>query len=396
MPSVYRLPIGLLPLFFDYDDNRPKLVIKAPKEAILAAKFNRGLKIYVAPILLQDKRTVGLVTAFFDDEDEPLITSSPLFAEPGTQQLCQLLLCDAIDVHLFDENNRELLGYAADIRCPATTRGGIEGATFLSFEFDLAMYSLKQMKEWFARRSVQDDLAAISITFTEPLFAEDLFLQDMRPENHSYHGSKPYSYSVLERQEPGPFQELDIVQLLHRIFAPEQIYHGPLRISDKEEIVDILVVTGTHALFIQAKDSPNTEALLRNSLRRKKATAKKNLAKAIDQIRGALRYAKSSAPMRMLIGGKEVVITLDCLEIRSMIVIKELFDDEYPSYSTDILSLAERTEVPCIALEYSELHMFTTHLNDADAFFRACDHVFVSGAQTGIFPRVTLQPSFSD
>src|SRR5690349_12729550 len=65
MPKVYRLPIGLLPLFFGNDDNRPKLVIKAPKEAILAAKLNRGFKIYVAPILLQHKRTIGLVTAFF-------------------------------------------------------------------------------------------------------------------------------------------------------------------------------------------------------------------------------------------------------------------------------------------------------------------------------------------
>jgi len=65
---------------------------------------------------------------------------------------------------------------------------------------------------------------------------------------------------------------------------------------------------------------------MQNSLSRKKATAKKNLDKAIDQVRGSLRYAKSASPMKMLVGGEEAAVTLDGLEMRSLIVIKELFD----------------------------------------------------------------------
>jgi len=393
MPLVCQFPIGLLPLVFGGDE-RLKLVVKAPKEAILAAKINGGFKVYAIPVLLQQKRSIGLISAFFDDADAPLVTYSPLFAEPGSELLRKLLLCGAADVHVFDENNRELLGYAADFQCPAATRGLIQGANLLSFDYELAISSIHQMGTWFGLRSTQDDRAAISVAFTEPLFAEDLFIQDMRPENHSYHGSKPFSYSVLERQEPGPFQERDIVQMLHRIFSPEQIYHGPLRATDQEEIADILVVTESHALFVQAKDSPNTEKVLQNSLKRKKATAKKNLDKAIGQVRGAVRYAKTSTPMKILIDGTEKAVTLDGLEIRSLIVLKELFEDQYPSYSEAIFSLVERTKVPCIALDYMELHMFTTHLENADAFFRACDHVFADGAETGVFRRAMIKPSF--
>lgn len=395
MPLVCQFPIGLLPLIFGGNE-RPKLVVKAPKEAILAAKLKGGFKIYVIPVLLSQMQTFGLVTAYFDDADEPLVTYSPLFAEPGSELLRKLLLCSIADVHIFDENNRELLGYSAEIKCPATTREVIQCAKFLPFNYELAVSSINQMGRWFSLRSTLDDVAAISVTFTAPLFGEDLFIQDMRPENHSYHGSRPFSYSVLERQEPGPFQERDIVQLLHRMFSPGHIYHGPLRITDGEEIVDILVVTESHALFLQAKDSPNTEQVLQNSLSRKKATAKKNLAKAINQVRGAIRYAKSSKPMKMLIDGKETTVTLDGLEIRSLIVVKELFDDDYPSYSEAILSLVKRTEVPCIALDYVELHMFTAHLESGDAFFRACDHVFADGTQTGVFRRALIKPSFID
>lgn len=394
MPLVYQFPVGLLPLPFNGE--RPKLVIKVPKEAILAAKLNGGFKIYVSRVLLLQTRTIGFITAFFDDADEPLVTYSPLFSEPGSDLLRNLLLCNRVDIHLFDENSRELLGYEAKIQCPPATRELIQGARFLSFDYVLAVSSMDQMARWFGLRCTQDDLAAISIAFTEPLFGEDLFIQDMRPENHSYHGSKPFSYSVLERQEPGPFQERDIVKLLHRIFSPEQIYHGPLRTTDGEEIVDILVVTDSHALFIQAKDSPNTEQVLQNSLRRKKATAKKNLDKAISQVRGAMRNAKSSTPMKMIIDGKEASVRLDDLELRSLIVVKELFDSEYPSYSEAILSLVKRTEVPCIALEYLELHMFTTHLENADAFFCAFDNIFEDCVQNGVFRRATIKPSFID
>lgn len=385
--SVHDTPMGLLPLYFK-DDDRPKLVIKAHKEALLAAKLNHGFKIYVAPVVAQNMQTMGLVTAFFDDHDEPLVTYTPMFAEPWVQVLKRTLLSSVIDIHFFDDNNRELLGYVANIQCSSGTREFIEHTALLSFDIDTARSSLDQMAQWFGLRTAKDDIAAISVTLVASLFPDDIFIQDLRPENHSYQGSKPSSFSQLVRQEPGPFQERDIVHLLHRVFPPEQIYLGPLRVTDREEIADVLVVTKSCALFIQAKDSPNTEEVLRNSISRKKATANKSLTKAIDQVRGALRYAKSMVPMKMLVGEKVTELMLDGLELRSLIVVKELFNDEYSIYSHAILSMAEQTHVPCIALDYTDLHMYTAYLRSEDLFFEAYDVVFANGIKTGAFPRL--------
>ena len=395
VPLLHDLSMGLLPLWFKNDD-RPKLVIKAPKEALLAAKLNHGFKIYAAPVTAQNKRTMGLVTAFFDVEDEPLVTFTPMFAEPWVQDLKCVLLSSALDIHFFDDNNRELLGYEANIQCSSGTRDFIEHTALLSFDIASARSSLDQMAQWFGLRTVNDDCAAISVILGASLFPEDIFIQDLRPENHSYQGSQPFSFSQLVRQEPGPFQERDIVQLLHRVFSPEQIYLGPLRVTDREEIADVLVVTKSRALFIQAKDSPNTEEVLRNPIRRKKATAKKSLTKAVDQVRGALRYAKSMVPMKMLVGGKEAELMLEGLELRALIVVKELFNDEYSIYSPAVLSLAEQTQVPCIALDYTELHMYTANLSDEDLFFEAYDVVFTNDNITGAFPRLRFGLSGSD
>jgi len=167
MPSVYQPPIGLLPLWIEGAE-RPKLIIKAPKEAILAAKLMGGFKIYAVPVLVERKRTFGLVTAFFDDADAPLVTYTPLFTEPGINRLRDLLLCTAMDVYIFDENNRELLSYAAGIKCSAATRRFIADAAFPPFDYYWAISSMKQMGTWFSLRTAKHDRAAISITLLNP------------------------------------------------------------------------------------------------------------------------------------------------------------------------------------------------------------------------------------
>lgn len=384
---VHDIPIGLLPLWFHGEDV-PKLVVKAPKEVILAAKMNQGFSIYAVPVCIQTQNTMGFITAFFDDEDEPLVISTPIFDEPGTKTLRDILLSIRLEVYFFDVNNRELLGYRATIECGADTQSFIEKAVLLPFNISSAKLSFHYMGEWFGRRNKKDDMSAMSIKFGSTLFTEDLFIQDMLPENHSYHGSGLFSHSLLEREEPGHFQESDIVRLLHKIFLPEQIYLGPLRVTDHEEITDIMVVSNSNILFIQAKDSPNTEHVARNTITRKKAITIKSLKKAVSQTKGALRYAQSRVPMQLISGNKEIEIILEGKAVRSLVIVKELFSDEYSDYSDLILPMAKDTLVPCIPLDYTELHMYTSNLREEDDFFSAYDRVFSHGVESGMFPRL--------
>jgi hypothetical protein len=389
IPLIFDFPGGLLPLQLTNGD-RSILVVKAPKEWLLAAKSNLGFKVYVAPLFIGGQDTIGLVSAFFDDADEPLVLRTPLFEEIDVHNLRRMLLLDTLDVYLFDDNNRELLGYEADVHCASITQDRLVNARFLPFHLEAAQEADDQMVRWFGLRSTDDDSVAITVTFRKALIPDDIFLMDLIPQNHSYEGAPAFSHSQLIRDQPGGFQERDIVQLLHRIFLPEQIYLNPLRATDREEIADILVVTRLNVLFIQAKDSPNTENILRNSMERKKATTEKALAKAVNQVRGALRYARSMIPMKMIVGNKTVEVELNGLQTRALIVVKELFNDAYGSYTPPILSLSRETQVACVPLDYSELHMYTKHLHGEEAFFNALDRVFGHGVETGVFPRLRI------
>lgn len=390
---IHEVPIGLIPLSFDGDDS-PTLVVKAPKEVILASKLNNGFKIYVVPIELEGCKTLGLISAFFDDYDEPLVIYSPLFKEPSIDIHMELLLSDKVNIYFFDDNSREYLGYSASINCSPENKKFLNDSNFVPYSLSFARKSHDQLKKWFSLRSIEDDNSAISILFSEPLFPEDIVIYDLDPENHAYHGSKSSSHTELVRKEPGSYQEQDIAKLFHRLFLPEEIYINPLRINDKEEIVDILIATEKNIILVQAKDSPNMESILKNKISRKKSTATKSLKKAVKQMQGALGYIGSESSIKMVIGDKCREVEIGERKIRTLVVVKELFDDEYSSYSSIILPLVKLLKVPCIALDYSELNIYTSNLADENSFIEAYDKVSDYGIQSGEFPRLRILPDF--
>jgi hypothetical protein len=315
-----------------------------------------------------------------------------LFDEIDPQNLRQMLLLETLDIYFFDDNSRELLGYQADLKCVSITRGHLAYAPLLPLDLEAAKAADDQMMSWFSLRSADEDAWAIAISFRKALIPEDIFLMDMIPQHYGYKGAPAFSHSQLIREYPGEFQERDIAHLLQRVFLPEQIYINPLSVIDGKEITDLLVVTDASALFIQAKDSPNTEQVMRNSLRRKKTTTQKALTKAINQTRGALRYSRSMAPMKAIVGNQTLEIELCGLDLRALIIVTELFNDEYELYTPPALSLSAETQVPCIPLDYRELDDYTRHLAGEDAFFAAFDRVFVHGLENGIFPRLRIWP----
>jgi hypothetical protein len=283
-----------------------------------------------------------------------------------------------------------MLGFRARLTISDEYKDWVQRAVFPSMHGLMQSSILNLLTDWFSRSGPEDDAGALTVQFEESLFPDEYVYFDMRAENNSYQGSKGFSHTFLERPEPGEFQERDIINLLQRTFPAECIYSSPLRTYDKEEVVDVMVVTDSSVLLIQAKDSPNIEKILSNTLARKRATTNGALKKAIGQASGAMGYLKKGSPMVVVMDGNEVLIEYKGKNIYSLIIVKELFDDDYDVYTPPMLDLAYKTGAPCIALSYSELHEYTTHLVGDAAFFEAYMKVFAYGVDNGVFPRLRL------
>lgn len=385
--EILRFPGGIHCARFS-GESIPRIILKLPPNFLLAMKVNMGFKIYVVPVEVSGSASAGLMCAFFDDADSPLICWRLLDNSEDTLDLLHSLAEPKVLVHIFDEQNRELLGYSAEVDVPLISKVRLKDSEFPEFDHKGFHLAHEQATNWIGMRSTQDDADAIQVNFKESLFPEDLMIMDMRHDQYTYHGSKGFGFTSLEREDPGVYQEMDIINLLHRVFRPEQIYHAPKRFYDKEEIADVVVITDSTCLIIQAKDSPNTEQTQNRTLQRKKLASVRMLKNALNQVSGAVKYIERNRPFRMLVDEQEISIDLGKHQILSLAVVREMFIDTYTEYSKELFSLFAEIDFPCIALDYTELHSYTTYCGDETRFLGAYFQVFNSALSTGSFARL--------
>lgn len=366
----------------------PRIILKLPTNFILSMKVNKGFKIYAVPVDVSGSASVGLLCAFFDDADSPLTCWRLLDPSDETLDLLHALSKREVLVHIFDEQNRELLGYSSEIDMPLVSKVRLEHVGFPDFDQKSFHVAHEQATAWISLRSAQDDVDAIQVHFTESLFPEDLMIMDLRQDQYTFNGSKGFGFTSLERENAGLYQEMDIINLLHRVFRPEQIYHAPKRFYDKEEIADVVVITDSTCLIVQAKDSPNTEQTQNRTLQRKKLASVHMLKAALKQISGAVKYIVRNRPFRMLMDDQEISIDLGKRQILSLAIVREMFMDTYTEYSQELFSLFDEINFPCIALDYAELHSYTSYCGDERRFIGAYFQVFNFAHSNGSFPRL--------
>lgn len=381
--ALGMLSYGLQP-FRNLATGRYLLAIKLNKEAILAARVNKGFRLYVVPAGLRS--TVGLISAFFDDHDEPHTIRTPLIDDDElARDLVRLFSQQSFEVYLFDEHDRELAGYVAALPDRARFVVRTESLTLPRLDMNDVLAPDRAMTGWFGLRTPSDDEQAFDIAFTNKLYDDDrVIIEAHRPD---LRGSNQVSITSLVRDEPGEYQERDIGHALTRIFPWEAVIVNPIRSDTEREICDLLVVLPDTIIAIQAKDSPNTEASLKRSISRKLATTLGHLDKAADQLRGALTYLNNHETLDLELSDGPIAIPLKDKDIYGMIVLNEMFDDHFPDYSRPVLKVAQATGRATVVLDYPALHVITNRMTDPYDFLTFIYRMFTFAAEHGEFPR---------
>ena len=226
------------------------------------------------------------------------------------------------------------------------------------------------MGEEFGRRTQIDDDNAFVIDCGKKLYQDDFMIMDLRKQFHGYNDQGGnISVTTLERKiDPGPMQEKDIARLLLRVFDRECIYLNPYRADTCKELADIMIVTDNIMFFIQAKDSPNTPDMLQRTLDRKRATIRNHIQKASSQVKGALSYARNNGGVIINTANGPKNIAIEDRQLVGLIVVKELFDDDYKECSSPILATVRELELPIGLFDYSQLNVLTKELKTPNLF----------------------------
>lgn len=361
----------------------PALVVKAGKEFILAARERRELKLYLAPYKSGDVTGFTLLTACFDDPHSPLIIKTPLLSGNALTQALQSFP-DKFSVCFFDEHNRELLSCSAQAQLDELRE---HAGSVRPLERGHWHPMMEQADIWFRSTTPEDDDRAMTVKLLDDLFPSDILITDLTPQR--FRGSAGFSIVQLERPEPGHFQELDIIHLLMRAYSAEQIIHGPLKIADGEELADIVVLGREATLLMQAKDSPNTAAILGTKLERKRKKAVNQLKAGLSQLRGTVSTIRREGnPPLKLVGGTPLDIDLATRPLVGVVVVKELFIDSYDEYGAMILEFMDDIGIRVLAFDYNELEIMTRHCPSEKALLSALWQISKCASEHRIYPRL--------
>lgn len=361
----------------------PTLVVKAGKEFILAARERRELRLYLAPYISGDVTGFTLLTACFDDSTSPLMITTPLLGEDPLTQAFQSFP-DEFSICFFDEHNRELLSCSAQARLDEL-REHVNLISPLEGEHWHPM--MEQADIWFSCTTAEDDARAMTVSLLDDLFPSDFFITDLTRQG--FQGSAGFSNTQLERPEPGHFQEVDIIYLLQRAYSAEQIIHGPLKVADGEELVDAVVLGSEVTLLLQAKDSPNTAAILGTKLERKRKKAVSQLKEGLSQLRGAVSTIRREGnPPLKLVNGAPLDIDLATRPLVGVVVVKELFIDAYDEYGAMILEFMDDVAIRVLAFDYNEFEVMTRHCPSEQALLSAFWQISECARERRIYPKL--------
>ena len=370
METLQDMTAGLWPIRRNID-GRNILIIKTSKEFAQTARLRKKFYIYLAPINVENMATFGLVTAFFDDFDEPLGIRTPLFNNELAQDFISLLKTKSIYVHFFDSFNQELLGFRVENLNSDQFRMRLYNKQLflLPPNLELARKIDNALVNWFVTRLQSDDNDAFKFKLQERLFPDEL-----EDSGHN----------------PGDIDETEIALSIRRVFRSNQVFQNPLRADNKREFVDILVVTPNTILLIQAKDSPINESALNRNITRKSKINLKHLKKAAHQLKGSINYLKSSKSLEIIINNKRQKFSTHDKRVVGIVVVKEKFDNDQNNFSSPIFDLIEETKTPCIALDHTEIQQFTILQTTEESFMEALKEILHLSKIHGVFPRIRM------
>jgi len=142
-------------------------------------------------------------------------------------------------------------------------------------------------------------------------------------------------------------------------------------------------------LLLQAKDSPNTPAILNSKLERKRKKATSQLKAGLQQLRGAISTIRREVnPVLKLVDGTPLEIDLSARPLVGVVVVKELFIDNYEEYSTMILQFMDEVGVRVLAFDYNEFEVMTRHCPSEDELLSAFFQISKCAEEQRIYPRL--------
>lgn len=399
-PSLYehllpKLEFGLHPVKLG-DGEDYFLIVKCSKEIILTAELNNGFDIYSPLINCDSVKTTSLLSVFYDCDDDPLTIMTFITDDCAYDKnvFKEVFSQEIINIYFVSQSNIDILSFKSKIECSDSVFENLKSSNFMSDFHETIPILNNALCDYFHEKINEKD--RVKISFIEPVTQNFTAIFDCSKMAELHHvNDNGILTSTLRIDEPGESQEHEIAGFLNRVFDHSKIYMNPLKINDREEMSDLIVIGDDYIYFVQAKDSPNNESVIRNSIQRKKSTVKKHLKKAVKQMKGAIKHASLKDNLEFYVKETDDTLTkvstnIGVLEKRGIIVLKELFPEDMVDYTSLIIDMCNEMKEECIVFDFNDLSNCTVNIDNEVVFSEMFESSFKQACQDGEFPKYRL------
>ena len=109
------------------------------------------------PIGTPKGTVISLVSAFFDDADEPLAVRTPLFGdEEPSVEIVGILMAERVDIYFFDEHSKEWMSHSCRLEDPGSYLASGEPVHLLEYSPSNSAQLLESLRDWFSHRTPED------------------------------------------------------------------------------------------------------------------------------------------------------------------------------------------------------------------------------------------------
>lgn len=348
------------------------LVAKLPAEIIKSICLGSSTFLSIKFIPIRNSLALCTILAVEDDPKAMLYvcrTHSP----KDVDRIIQFLNQDQIELHVFDELNRNVASFKGFVSVP-----------------DSIIKNLLHVKPSICQLS-DEEITTILLNLEEKLSKDGLglklirfdFKNEIAPNFYHCHtianapiyDSNRFNdpYHIRDSNQGRQF-EINLTHLLSKIFDSDCLFPSPFGAtpnSQNREFIDLVVVWEDNLLFFEAKASAITFASLQRSTKRRVNNIEKKIKKAISQLRGAYKKAVYNGILTLKSTSCTREIDLSLFSVHLIIIVSEVHPDLAKSdVVTDVLSLGKEVALGVHVLDLQALSSHIIHCKDANEFIK--------------------------
>lgn len=318
-----------------------------------------------------------------DDINHPLVVFTPHRTDYELKCIKCVLPMQLIPIHFFDELSMNIMSAMTSFKSINQFGYFLNRESYDTVEKNIASIALDALENYTTELKIENKInETVKIIEQKSITIE---LNEIVVNKIDYIGNDTVKILSINEEEEGIVSENSVWTLIENIFSPN-IYHSPYYLKDKlqTELTDILALSDRGIVLFESKCATVLDSEKLRSSTRKASNIKKQIYKAISQLKGAANNIQSGVKIYNK-NNEGIDVSFYNMKFKhAVIVISDFFPGiNWENIAYDLMIASKSTKFCFSILDLMELRLLVGAGDSAPLFHLNLLNIFEKMYQSG-------------